>query len=96
MDQVKIVAPVLGIGFIFAVTQWVANQRGDKDDREKLRKQRQEERKAREKEARDMSLIRSAYDMADQGKGADAIEAVMRRFDVKITREEASDSIVVA
>jgi hypothetical protein len=94
MNFARILAPILGITFIFAVTQLVAYRKGDKTDRDKIRQQKINEKEIKKKEEREIRLIRSAFEMAEAGKSVAQIEELLGRYNVKITREEIASIVI--
>merc|ERR1712050_266000 len=90
-DFIKIfypVAPIIGIAFIVMVTQYVANQRDDRDDRIKIG-QREFEKKESEKRSKSKAdIMRFVNNMAANGKDIKTISDFLNYRNLKITQEK--------
>jgi cell division protease FtsH len=88
INQVCSYATIICIGLIYAVTQWLAEIKGDKEDRDKLRTAKSELKKQTDQTARESNVIELAYNMINEGKDLRQVEALLKRYKMEISVDE--------
>merc|ERR1712039_970745 len=81
-------APIIGIALIVMVTQYVANQRDDRDDRIKIGQRKLKKKKSEKRSQSEADIMQFVNNMAANGKDIKTISDFLNHRNLKITQEK--------